>query len=233
MRIGRTALLRATGMGCLQLVKHLLQLGADPGVVNSSSRKPLTGAGEVSGQPQFESLYPRLLMASQPQHLVHQPWAQAAVVHCGRVSPVVEQELHHAQVAVPCGHEEGGPPAHIPRLEVDVGLAELEEDPPPPCHPRQPTSAGCSRPRSGRWGPHHWPAGLWQDCPKFNMSWSRRTAFPQCTAQEKSPAKQVCKKWQGDQDWNPNNRRREGKELEISVHGDGSPSSGHFGLRPS
>ena len=126
MRIGRTALLRATGMGCLQLVKHLLQLGADPGVVNSSSRKPLTGAGEVSGQPQFESLYPRLLMASQPQHLVHQPWAQAAVVHCGRVSPVVEQELHHAQVATLCGHEEGGPPAHIPRLEVDVGLAEEE-----------------------------------------------------------------------------------------------------------
>ena len=149
MRIGRTALLRATGMGCLQLVKHLLQLGADPGVVNSSSRKPLTGAGEVSGQPQFESLYPRLLMASQPQHLVHQPWAQAAVVHCGRVSPVVEQELHHAQVAVPCGHEEGGPPAHIPRLEVDVGLAEEESHHLLPATPGSPHQRGVAVPVLG------------------------------------------------------------------------------------
>ena len=52
----------------------------------------------------------------------------ATVVHHGRVRAVLEEELHHPQVATPtlCGPEEGGPPVHIPRLEVDVGLVEEE-----------------------------------------------------------------------------------------------------------
>ena len=59
----------------------------------------------------------------------------ATVVHHGRVRAVLEEELHHQQVATRCGKEEGGYPVHIPRLEVDVGLVEEESHHPLPATP--------------------------------------------------------------------------------------------------
>ena len=59
----------------------------------------------------------------------------ATVVHHGRVRAVLEEELHHPQVATLCGQEEGGPPVHIPRLEVDIWLVEEESHHPLPATP--------------------------------------------------------------------------------------------------
>ena len=61
----------------------------------------------------------------------------ATVVHHGRVRAVLEEELHHPQVATPtlCGPEEGGHPVHIPRPVVEVGLVEEESHHPLPATP--------------------------------------------------------------------------------------------------
>ena len=108
MRIGNTTLHRAAGMGRLPKLLLLL-LWCGPGccgqhssIADTQLGQPLIGAGEVSGQSTAGSA----------------PWWSRSCTSRARDPSLRELE-------------QGCHPAHIPRLEVDGGLATTSSWPPP------------------------------------------------------------------------------------------------------